>query len=418
MKLSTKYNRINIITSTFIFLAGCIAFYFVLNYFLLQQLDETLAIERDEITNYVNEHNTLPEIVKTKDQQIYFSLSSASNTDATLISKTAWNDYEKEKELVRQLNFGINAAGKHYMVTVVKSQAEKEDLLKLILIIAASMIALILTASFVINRIALKKLWQPFYRSVMQVRNYNLQSQQALQLPSTKIEEFSFLNSSLNMMASRVEAEYQSLKEFTGNASHEMQTPLAIISANTESLLQDSEVMRHHHTAISTIENAAKRLSRLNQSLLLLAKIENNRFELTEKIDLKSVIEDRINDLQELISANQLKLEVNTASVVTVFHHHLADILIGNLTGNAIRYNIPNGIIKINLSEKELIISNTSSLPMLDPTKIFSRFYRHPLSKAEGTGLGLSIVQHICLLGGYRLVYKYSNDLHIFCVQF
>lgn len=418
MKLFTKYNRINIITSILIFLGGCIAFYFVLNYLLVKQLDEALETEQAEILQFAEKHNSLPEIINTDDQQVYFSEVNAPLLHKKYTSQRTWNQLEKEKEWMRKFIFGITLNGKNYQVTITRSQEESEDFLKLVVMIAAAMIAMILLAGYIINRVVLKRLWQPFYHSIQQISNYDLQKQQPLNLPATNVDEFTLLNSSLNNMASKVETDYHTLKEFTGNAAHEMQTPLAVITANTESLIQDETVLKNHHTAIATIDNAARRLSRLNQSLLLLAKIENRRFELNEKVEWESLISQRLQALDDLIAAQQLQVTVHAVPFATIFHHHLADILLTNLLGNAIRYNVEGGCIEINLNETSLTINNTSLLPALDHARIFNRFYRHPETKADGSGLGLSIVQQICNEAGYKLNYQYANNRHIFSILF
>ncbi|MES1221314.1 MAG: histidine kinase dimerization/phospho-acceptor domain-containing protein, partial [Bacteroidota bacterium] len=274
MKLFTKYNQVNILATVIIFLLGSFAFYFVTNRVLLDQLDGALDTEDAEVSLYAKEHNALPEIVNTEDQQVYFKEVSTPITRRSYFSKKLWNENEHVTEWTRQLIFGLTVAGKNYQVTVDKSQEKSEGFLKLMVMIATGMIALILVVGNIINRMILKKLWYPFYQSISKIGKYHLQSQEPLKLPTTGTEEFTLLNESLNNMTERLASEYRALKEFTGNAAHEMQTPLAVISGNTESLMQDENVLLHHHKAISTIEEAAKRLSRLNQSLLLLTKIE------------------------------------------------------------------------------------------------------------------------------------------------
>jgi signal transduction histidine kinase len=418
MKLFAKYNRINIVTSILIFLSGCIAFYFVLDYVLVEQLDEALETEQAEVVKFVEKHNSLPEIINTNDQQVYFATISTPLLHRVYTSQKMLNQLENETEWMRKLVFGITVNAKNYEVTILKSQEQNEGLLKLVVMIAAGMIAMTLLTGYITNRVVLKRLWQPFYHSIKQISSYDLQKQQLLELPVTNVDEFTLLNKSLNEMASKVEADYHTLKEFTGNAAHEMQTPLAVIAANTESLMQDETVLKNHHTAIITIENAAKRLSRLNQSLLLLAKIENRRFELNEEVEWMSLINQRLHTLDDMIAAQQLQVSVNAVPYSTIFHQHLADMLVTNLLGNAIRYNVKGGSIVINLDERSLTVSNTSLLPALNGSKIFNRFYRHPETITEGSGLGLSIVRQICNEAGYALNYEYSNNLHIFSILF
>lgn len=430
MKLFTKYNRINITASVIIFIAGTFAFYFALRYVLIRQLDETLRTEQAEIRQFVNEHNELPEIVNTNDQQITVTKTSTPVAEAIYSAEKTWDPKEKERKWVRKIQFTLAVNNDLYDVVVRKSLEATDYLLKLIIMIAIVMIALILVADYVINRVVLKKLWQPFYHTISVIRQYQLTKQQALRLPQTGIDEFSLLNLSVNNMAERVQQEYQVLKDFTGNAAHEMQTPLAVIATHTDTLMQDEQVLQHHTTSIATIEQSVKRLSRLNQSLLLLAKIENGRFELNEQVQWNVLLEQKINEWQELITAQDLKITLHTVPVTTLFHQHLADIVISNLLSNSIRYNIPGGTIAITLTNEQFSIVNTSSLPALDEAKLFNRFFRHPATEPEGNGLGLSIVKQVCDLAHYKISYQYrisyryhtnehySEYLHVFTIVF
>jgi signal transduction histidine kinase len=219
-------------------------------------------------------------------------------------------------------------------------------------------------------------------------------------------------------MTKTVAHEYETLKEFTGNAAHEMQTPLAVIANTTDTLMQDELVLKNHHQSIGIIEHSVNKLSRLNQSLLLLAKIENERFSLNETVAWNKLIEEKIEELHELIASQNIQLTVMLEPVVTQFHHHLADIIISNLVNNAIRYNIENGSISINLKTNQLIIANTSHLPDLDAAKVGNRFYRHPATKPDGNGLGLSIVKQICTVAGYTFTYHFKDNQHYLSIGF
>jgi len=418
MKLSTRYNRINITSSIFIFLIGCLAFYFVLSYVLIRQLDKSLRSERTEILQYTAEHNELPEIVNTTEQQIQFEPSASFSNQSVYASNKVWMAHENEFELSRSLTFGLSVGGKNYKAIVTKSQMEAEELLKLMIAIATIMIGIIIAANFTINKIILRKLWQPFYHTIANIGAFQLSKKQTLQLPATKIEEFDLLNSSFNTMAKTVATEYESLKEFTSNAAHEMQTPLAIIANATDSLMQDDIVLKHHHQSIATIEQSVTKLSKLHQSLLLLAKIENQHFSLTETVNWHDLIAQKLQELQELITAQKIQLHTLTQPQSTQFHAHLADIILSNLLNNAIRYNSQNGSIVVQLTNKQLVVANTSLLPDLDASKVGNRFYRHPATKANGNGLGLSIVKQICEVANYQFQYSYIAQQHVFTIVF
>lgn len=419
MKLFSTYNRISISASILVFLAGCAAFYFVLRFILINQIDQTLATEREEVIMYVKEHDRLPELVKTTGQVIVYKAVKQPFTTTVYTTGQFWNNEERKREWIRQLRFGVQAAGKYYVVEVSKSQVEANDLLKIILLIAASMIALILMAGYIINRVVIQRLWKPFYDTIAQVSGYRLAAHQSsLALPEQKVEEFNLLNRSLNLMIDKIQSDYRVLKDFTGNAAHEMQTPLTIIRTYMDQLAQDENVLRSQDEPIKQIEQAVSRLSRLNSSLLLLTKIENHQFPLNEEVQLDQVVQDKTRELSELIRLHQLELFIQAVPVKIYFHHFLAETVVANLLYNAIRYNKEGGSIYVQLDPGCLSVSNSSKLPSLDSEKIFQRFYRHPETKASGNGLGLSIVYQICELASYQISYQYSNHLHRFSVIF
>ena len=95
----------------------------------------------------------------------------------------------------------------------------------------------------------------------------------------------------------------------------------------------------------------------------------------------------------------------------------LFESLVNNLVVNAIRHNRPEGEIKLRVTRRSLIISNTSSEPALDPRLLFNRFYR-PSEKTKGNGLGLAIVKSICDYHGWQVAYHYEEGQHFFTVTF
>jgi two-component system sensor histidine kinase QseC len=414
MKLFSRYNRINIAASILVFVVGSVAFYLVLRVILLRQLDDALHTEQTEIISYVQIHNKLPEVVDAYNQQIRFVAVNELPKGTVYYSEA--KQPEGRDELIRKLVFGITVAGKKYRVVITKSQVETEDLLQMVIIVGAGMIALILLAGYAINLVVIKRLWKPFYKTVEEVEQYQLAKQQALELPVSGISEFDLLNHQLVSMTDRAQQDYQVVKEFSANAAHEMQTPLAVIRTHTEALMQDEHVLQHHNKSIQTIGQSVNRLTRLNHDLLLLARIENGQFPPAEKIDLDKIIWQKTDELAELLASKRITLQTQLTPVHISCNPHLAEVIVNNLLNNAIRYNKEGGIIKIELTPQRLIISNTSLLPALEKEKVSQRFYRHPDTKADGNGLGLSIVKQVCAVTGYTLQYDYQQGFHIFSI--
>ncbi len=417
MKLFTRYNRINITATILTFLVGSIAFYLVLNYVLTRQLDRGLRVEQQEIMDYVKEHNQVPETQTTKHQWTLIVPSDQVIANPKPRSTEALNKLENEREAIRQLVFSITADGKTYQVSVNQSKTETEDLLQLIILVTIVMIALILLSNYYINRKLITRLWKPFYTTIDKIRDYELSAKDPLELQRETIDELDLLNDSINKMTGRINQDYLALRSFTENASHEMQTPLAVIRSKVESLLQDAEGKEKTIQQLLVIEDATRKLSRLHQSLLLLTKLENRQFEPNEPVNLTAIISTRLKEREELITSRKLICIVNCEEVVLSFHQHLAEILVNNLLNNVIRYTPEGGTVEIHLTQTMLSIRNDAMNGALNTDKIFHRFYKEE-SSAENTGLGLAIVKEICELAGFTIHYQYANHQHDFIIQF
>ncbi len=413
MKLFDKYNRLNITATVLTFVVGSCAFYFLLRYILINQLDESLQTEQQEVTIYVSAHNALPEIISTKGQY-----TSYAPVAATLpVSFGNVRGGKSKEEYLREIQFTIIAGGKNYLVKVDKPLEETEDLLKVIIAVTVAMIAVILLMGYIINRIVIRRLWQPFYDTIGKVQKYHLADQDALRLAQVDVDEFSLLNRSINEMMERIKRDYDALKNFTGQAAHEMQTPLAVIRTRLDVLMQNELLLEKNAAPITDIEKAVHRLSRLYQSLLLLTKVENRQFELNEEISLDSIVAAKCNEHTEMAEAINLDMKLSLQPTTILFHQHLAEIIVSNLYNNAIRYNKPGGRVEIVLADNVLSVSNTSDHQQLDSSKLFKRFYRDGVTE-EGNGLGLSIVKQICDVAGYPVSYEYSDGVHTFRIVF
>ena len=417
MKLFTKYNRVNIIATIATFMVGSTVFYFVLSYILRRQLDGTLRSEQQEITEYVQSHNQLPDFQNTHQQWITAVQAAAPLAQRHICSRPVYNKREDEQESVRQLTFSIQAKGQYYNITVNRAEAETEDLLQLIILVTLGLIGLILLVNYIINRRLITRLWQPFYNTIDRIKGYTVAVEKPLQLPKESIDEIALLNDSLNQMTLHIYRDYQALKSFTENASHEMQTPLAVIRSKVEILLQDDGLKQQSIQQLLAIENAARKLSRLHQSLLLLTKLENRQFIAGELVNMQQAVLSKIEEWQELVSSRKLLLNVQCDNVIVAFHHHLAEILVNNVLNNALRYTPEAGEIDIILNEEYLQVRNTAAAGKLDAEKVFQRFYKAN-DTGEGTGLGLAIIKEICSLAGFEATYLFEDGKHVFTIYF
>jgi signal transduction histidine kinase len=409
MKLFTKYNRINLLTTIVIFLLSAAAFYFAIRYILINQVDNDLRIEEREIETYLSEHGTLPEPIPVKEQKISYAVS-----DEEFKKKRFTTEHlAGERDSFRILQFGITTKENNYIATVAKSLKSTDDLTRSILLISLATILLILVTSLIMNRVLLKKLWRPFYSSLGILKNFRIDKNQALNFPSTEIDEFSFMNQTIQRTTNQAQQEYSLLKEFTENASHEMQTPLAIIRSKLDLLIQDENLSEQQSKTTQSAYGAIEKLSRLNQSLLLLAKIENNQYAETSIINLKDKITEKLAAFHELWQNQDISVTTSLEDSKVNLNTELADILLNNLFSNATRHNFSNGFIKVVLKEKELTISNSSNEKELNSKQMFLRFFSQD-KKSRYNGLGLSIIKQICDVSGVSIRYLFSGNEHRF----
>ena len=414
MKLQAQYNRITVVSTFFILLIAAAGYYFLLRYVLINQLDEDLKVEEAEIHDYIKKHDSLPAPTVYKDQRISFELTKQPG-QRSFSSLEAFNPVEKEEESSRQLLFPVNINGQNYNVSVIKSAEATEYLAWIILSSTVVLIVLLTAILFITNRFLLKKLWQPFRTTLSSIKEFNLSAPVGITMQPTKITEFRELNESIRMMAQKVLKDYQSLKDFADHASHEMQTPLAVINSKLDVLIQEPELSEKSMQQVQSIYTAVEKLSRLCQSLLLLARIENNQYASTQIIAVNELVVEKNKELEEWINVKNLKIVMQLHPLSVTMNRELAEILISNLFRNAIRHNVAGGSITIQTATNKLCFYNSGKEP-LDKFRIFDRFYKSDYS--EGSGLGLAIVKHICEQYQFDLNYNFSEGQHCFSVIF
>jgi signal transduction histidine kinase len=191
-----------------------------------------------------------------------------------------------------------------------------------------------------------------------------------------------------------------------------MQTPLAIIRSKLDLFIQHENLSEDQSKTMQSAYMAVEKLSRLNQSLLLLAKIENNQFAETSPVNFKQKLEEKTEDFHELWRSQNISVDTSLTDVLVNMNNELADILLNNLLSNATRHNFSGGFIKIELTRRQLKITNSSVQSQLDPERLFSRFYKQ--NENGKNGLGLSIIKQICDISGFKIAYFFNNESHSF----
>ena len=272
----------------------------------------------------------------------------------------------------------------------------------------------IAVAVLVTVRLFTKKLWKPFNDTLNKIEHYRLGVNNAPTFDKSDVQEFNRLNQVISNMINRNIASYKIQKEFTENASHELQTPIAIIRSDLDMLIQE-KLNKKESEIIENIYEVTKRMEHLNRSLLLLAKIENCQYENREEIALGTLMQSLLPDIQKLFTKS-LTLELK-ANPTIIANKTLIQILINNLVVNALRNSNEEMPVIIKIESDSFSVSNTSEQGELDRAKLFRRFNSSP-NQLKGNGLGLAIVKQICEHYKWNINYTYCDNNHTFTIFF
>lgn len=293
----------------------------------------------------------------------------------------------------------------------------EEDIMKGVMLQFGLISAVLGVAFVVVLRFVSGKLWRPFDDTLRKVEAFRLEKGEVPAFPVTTTKEFERLNIAVGRLMENNVRSYKSQKEFTENASHELQTPLAILQGKLELLLQQPDLTEGQAVVIQDMFATLKRMTQLNRSLLLLARIDNRQYRQEERVDLVSEVTDMVPSLRLLAGGITIETDFQVKALSLTCNRILLESMINNLVVNAVRHNRPGGFVRVSLGGNHLAVANSSDEPPLNPALIFRRFYR-PTPKTKGNGLGLAIVKAICDYHGWRIMYRHNKDIHRFEVQF
>lgn len=320
-----------------------------------------------------------------------------------------------DRKLTVESSYHID--GKHYKVSMYDFVAEPDEIADGVRESLGWIFLILLAIVAITNLVISRRILSPFHKTLKAIERFSLRNNHEINLPPTRTREFEQLNYFLKKMTGKARADYRALKEFTENASHELQTPLAIIRGKLE-LLLESPLNDEQGKQILSALNSIERLSKINHSLTLLNKLENQEFAALEPVDIGMHLERILNDLSEVIEMKSIVLRKDISRDVRILlHPSLADILITNLCSNAIRHNINNGHISVSLKPGRLMISNSGPAPEVPPEQAFERFKRTS-QHSDSVGLGLAIVKQICEVSGVSIKYEYHNNEHVVSLTF
>jgi signal transduction histidine kinase len=323
-------------------------------------------------------------------------------------------EYDDDNEPVRLLQTVFNdPKGNPYRLTIRASMVEEDELMEDLLTALVALYVMLVVSIALLYRLVHKKTWHPFYSLLQNLKGYRPGSGTVVEMPKTHISEFRALSEELKELLQRNEATYASQKQFIENASHELQTPLAISLNKLDLFAENANLNEEELTELGRISETLQRLVRLNKSLLMLSKIDNRQYQETETVNFNALTEQLLEDFADLVEYKNISLHTKFDTDLSFnMNRGLSMVLVSNLIKNALVHNHTAGSVTVYITDSTLAVENTGTQQPLDSDRIFKRFYRD-VANEQGTGLGLSIVQSVAGMYGITPHYSFNGQHRI-----
>ncbi len=397
-----------------------IVFYFNILAEIKKSVDEGIENYKRQIISRVQEDSD--PVVKGSFDESFFTIREIDQQYAsaigdvysdTLLFMQDADDEEPEPEPVRMLTSAFEKEGRFYELKVINSMIEEDDLMAELLRDAIWLYSALVLCLIILNSLVLQRLWSPFYQLLERLKEYRIGKREHFPQVATRTTEFNDLQQAVHLLLLRSEDTFDQQNQFIGNASHELQTPLALAINKLELFVENGNLTPSQAESIAEILGTMSRLVKLNKSLLLLTRIENRQISESQQVSLQETVAECMNELAEIAEFKDIEVScVYHENLVVGMEPSLANSVVSNLLRNAINHTQRGGKVWVEILKDALIISNTAAGESLNSEKVFNRFYKS--GQSGNTGLGLAIVEAICRLYGYEISYHFEQNYHKF----
>lgn len=329
---------------------------------------------------------------------------------------TVYIELEDEDEPVRVMCTAFRMPdGQYYELKLMISILERDDMVEAMLWYLGALFLLFLICTSIGIQLVLRGVFRPLHRLLDWLHCI----QPGKEVPPldnpTKIREFRQLSDAALDMGNRSYKAYEEQKQFIENASHELQTPLAIVRGKVELLAESEGMTEQQMEQLDEIYATLGRAVKQNKSLLLLSRIENGQYTEMEDVSVDEILDELLPDLMDIYEHKRVNLirKREEQPFIIRCNHSLAQILVSNLVKNSLLHNREGGELQVLTTPTSLVIKNTGDVP-LDGEKLFRRFYHGMDGKKDSTGLGLAIARSIALSSSLKLTYEWQNGMHAF----
>ena len=411
--LSYTYRKLALLLFLLMAVWGVLFYYAIIDE-VVDETDDTLE-NYGEILMESALHD--PSILETEGSLMsFYKFTPISEEDYRQVfyDATVYIELEDEDEPVRVMCTAFRMPdGQYYELKLMISILERDDMVEAMLWYLGALFLLFLICTSIGIQLVLK------FRPLHRLLDWLHCIQPGKEVPPldnpTKIREFRQLSDAALDMGNRSYKAYEEQKQFIENASHELQTPLAIVRGKVELLAESEGMTEQQMEQLDEIYATLGRAVKLNKSLLLLSRIENGQYTEMEDVSVDEILDELLPDLMDIYEHKQVRLirKREEQPFIIRCNHSLAQILVSNLVKNSLLHNREGGELQVLTTPTSLVIKNTGDVP-LDGEKLFRRFYHGMDGKKDSTGLGLAIARSIALSSLLKLTYEWQNGMHAF----
>lgn len=408
MKLFAKTNKYYLIFLLLLTPVMIAADYYLIQYIVNTEVNEILVHESERIKSQFEEKGEIPH------SNYFLNTVPVEKTSSTLSQfkdTLVFEPYTDELIPYRIYEFTVLVGTERLRISLQHVLLEMNELILWLSAATALILILLMIGFSFINQRISKWAWKPFFRNLSKLKNYDITKKNPVHLETSGISEFEALNKVVSTLMNQVEKDFQNLKEFNENISHEMQTPLAIIRNKMILLLESQNLNEKELQWVQAAYQEVNKLSKTGKSLTLISRIENQEFTRLDSVDVRAMIDNIIGNMEEIIKFKALEMTAKLNPVLVKCDPILANILFTNLIKNAVQHNQEGGYIQMLLNEEKFEIENTGEVLTTETAHLFNRFQKGNTT-TDTLGLGLAINQNICERYGFRLNYEHHQGKH------
>ncbi len=318
----------------------------------------------------------------------------------------------------RILRHTFRSGNGNYMLEVAKTTASIKAFYKPLQKIALFILVSLVLFAISIDLLTTRYLIRPLDK-IIKTKLINRQFPFNEHIPPVKTNtaDFKYLDKALIGLMKQINEAFEKEREFTANASHELITPISILKSKIENLMLHEGIDEDVHLGLMEMMKTLTRLKKIVNSLLLISRIDNEQFSRFDTMRVTEFFEELVEEIGDRVEQRGITLKVNVSSTVALnqVNRDLLFQMFCNLVNNAVRYNKPDGSIRIedqfdsgNYTVR--IIDSGIGIPEEELDAVFERFKKTNLAGGAGYGLGLAIVKSIA--GYHKLELKIESKVN------